>query len=106
MLLEIAKTAFQSRPNVKARALYRIEVGPDYCKEPLEVNVLSWAKARGLHLWRFRLDQAFINPAARRYLIEAGHAWAKSDASSRRDAVSDHAAVMIDLDPASPARTL
>lgn len=45
----------------------------------------------------FRLDEAFVNPELMPRLTEARYAWAKSPDSDRRHAVSDHAALIIDL---------
>ncbi len=48
----------------------------------------------------FRLDQAFINRKIIGRLQDAGYAWGtpEAEASSRRDALSDHAALLLDLD--------
>ena len=47
----------------------------------------------------YRLDQAFISQPASDKLINATHAWGQHpDAPGRRDALSDHAAVLVDLD--------
>jgi len=47
----------------------------------------------------YRLDQAFINRAAHSGLAHAEHAWgAHPDAPNRRDALSDHAALLVELD--------
>jgi exonuclease III len=47
----------------------------------------------------YRLDQAFINRAARSTVMHARHAWGTHhDAPDRRDALSDHAALLVELD--------
>ncbi len=48
----------------------------------------------------FRLDQAFINRKMIDRLKDAGYAWGRSEADNppRRDALSDHAALILDLD--------
>ena len=45
----------------------------------------------------FRLDEAFVNGELMPRLRDTRHEWAKSPGSDRRDAVSDHAALIIDL---------
>ncbi len=44
----------------------------------------------------FRLDQAFLNPLALPWLRSARHVWAR--VGPRRDALSDHAALVVDLE--------
>jgi len=55
----------------------------------------------------FRIDQAFVNRALRPRLRCARHEWGAADTGrsrrQRRDALSDHAALLIDLGPATPA---
>lgn len=58
----------------------------------------------------FRIDQAFVNRALRPRLSAAWHEWGRvmtrgrrRPAQVRRDAVSDHAALLIDLAPADTA---
>ena len=46
----------------------------------------------------FRLDQAFVNPSTCQDLVSFRHEWGTSNTSSRRDALSDHAAIILDLD--------
>lgn len=52
----------------------------------------------------FRIDQAFVNSALRPRLRCARHEWGAADADrsrrQRRDALSDHAALLVDLEPA------
>lgn len=45
----------------------------------------------------FRLNYGFCNPALRRRLRAARHVWG-SDGGPRRDALSDHAALLLDFD--------
>ena len=45
----------------------------------------------------FRLDEAFVNEALMPRLREARYEWALAPGSERRDAVSDHAALIVDL---------
>lgn len=49
----------------------------------------------------FRLDQAFISPELVERLIDVQHLWVSDeDQRGRRDAVSDHAALVVDFDSA------
>jgi exonuclease III len=51
----------------------------------------------------FRIDQAFVNRALQPRLLSARHEWGRpSGRSSRRDALSDHAALLLDLNPGPP----
>lgn len=45
----------------------------------------------------YRLDQAFINAALIDRLVGVRHAWGRTRAQVRRDALSDHAALIVDL---------
>ena len=45
----------------------------------------------------FRLDQAFLNKDLLNRLVEVKYKWSKHPDTDRRDAVSDHAAIVIDL---------
>jgi exonuclease III len=49
----------------------------------------------------FRIDQAFVNAALLAHLKDATYVWGGAASRRRRDAVSDHAALIVDL--ASPA---
>jgi exonuclease III len=54
----------------------------------------------------FRIDQAFVNRALRPRLRETRHEWGRAPGGARRarrDALSDHAALLIDLAPAGHA---
>ena len=44
----------------------------------------------------FRLDQAFLHPQLIKRLMRVSHIWG-SDGSLRRDALSDHAAIIVDV---------
>ena len=77
----------------------------------LHLEALSWRDAFRSHYPRrreftwyspngnngFRLDQAFLHPNLMGRLRKVRHAWG-SDGSKRRDALSDHAAVIVDVD--------
>jgi len=54
----------------------------------------------------FRIDQAFVNRALRPGLRDARHEWGRAPGGTRRrrrDALSDHAALLVDLEPAGHA---
>ncbi len=55
----------------------------------------------------FRIDQAFVNRALRPRLQSAAYEWGAAPAGrsgrARRDALSDHAALLVDLDAAMPS---
>jgi exonuclease III len=51
----------------------------------------------------FRIDQAFVNRALRPRLREARHEWGAAPGRRLRHALSDHAALLIDLDAQHPA---
>ena len=44
----------------------------------------------------YRLDQAYLNRRSLGTLVQAQYCWG-SDGSARRDALSDHAALLVDL---------
>jgi exodeoxyribonuclease-3 len=46
----------------------------------------------------FRLDQAFVNQHTCQGLVSFRHEWGANKTSGRRDALSDHAAIILDLD--------
>ena len=64
------------------------------------VRAYTWYSPNGGN--GFRIDQAFVNRALRPRLRCTRHAWGTADAGrsrrQRRDALSDHAALLIDLD--------
>jgi exodeoxyribonuclease III len=45
----------------------------------------------------FRLDQAFVNRALLARVKDAGYTWGETRVGARRDALSDHAALIVDL---------
>ncbi|MCH8940572.1 MAG: hypothetical protein IIC27_05585 [Chloroflexi bacterium] len=45
----------------------------------------------------FRLDEGFVNGRLIKRLAEARHVWGELDGNSRRDALSDHAALILDF---------
>ncbi|PKN78461.1 MAG: hypothetical protein CVU47_12235 [Chloroflexi bacterium HGW-Chloroflexi-9] len=48
----------------------------------------------------FRLDQAFVNRALQPRVVGVRHEWGRDAGDARRDALSDHAALIVDLVPA------
>ena len=61
-----------------------------------ERRVYSWYSHRDNG---FRLDQAFLNPTLMPALVAMRYEWGKSPAEpERRDGLSDHAAILLDLD--------
>jgi exonuclease III len=50
----------------------------------------------------FRIDQAFVNAALMRRVREARYVWGRVVRDARQDAISDHAALVLDLGPSTP----
>jgi exonuclease III len=65
---------------------------PDAC-------AYTWYSPNGRN--GFRIDQAFVNAALLAHLKNAAYAWGGAGRRRRRDAMSDHAALLVDL--AEPA---
>lgn len=55
----------------------------------------------------FRLDQAFLNPGLHARLTHARYQWGKprGQRNARRESLSDHAALILELDPGSEGET-
>lgn len=51
----------------------------------------------------FRIDQAFVNAALLSHVRRARYVWARDRRTTRLDAVSDHAALVLDMDFAAAA---
>ena len=70
-----------------------------------EERAYTWYSPNGGN--GFRIDQAFVNSTLRPRLRDARHEWGAADTGRsrprRRDALSDHAALLIDLHPAARA---
>jgi len=68
-----------------------------------EERAYTWYSPNGGN--GFRIDQAFVNSALRPRLRAARHEWGRAPGGrgARRDALSDHAALLVDLEPAGPA---
>jgi len=63
-----------------------------------EAREFTWYSPNGRN--GFRLDQAFVNRALLPRMVGVRHAWGgwDGDASMRREALSDHAAVIVELE--------
>ena len=60
-----------------------------------QARAYTWYSPNGRN--GFRIDQAFVNRALLPYLTEARYAWGGSASRGRRDRLSDHAALLVDL---------
>jgi hypothetical protein len=61
-----------------------------------EARAYTWYSPNGRN--GFRLDEAFVNQRLLPRLLDARHEWAVSNGNGRRDAVSDHAALIVELE--------
>lgn len=62
-----------------------------------EKRVYTWYSPNGKN--GFRLDEAFVNPELTPFLIAARYVWGQNhDDPDRRDGLSDHAALLIELE--------
>jgi len=62
-----------------------------------EERAYTWYSPNGGN--GFRIDQAFVNRAPRPRLSAARHEWGRAPGRrGRRDALSDHAALLLDFD--------
>lgn len=60
-----------------------------------EARAYTWYSPNGRN--GFRIDQAFVNAALLAHLKDATYAWGDASRRGRRDAISDHAALIVDL---------
>jgi exonuclease III len=60
-----------------------------------DTRAYTWYSPNGRN--GFRIDQAFVNAALLAHLKDAAYVWGGADRRHRRDALSDHAALVIDL---------
>lgn len=61
-----------------------------------EERVYTWYSPNGGN--GFRIDQAFVNEHLLQYITDARYEWGKSEVElNRRDALSDHAALIVDF---------
>jgi exonuclease III len=60
-----------------------------------EERVYTWYSPNGRN--GFRIDQAFVNAALLAHLTDAAYLWGGASRQRRRDAISDHAALVVDL---------
>lgn len=69
-----------------------------------DARAYTWYSPNGRH--GFRVDQAFVNAALLPHLEAAAYAWGGARRRGRRDALSDHAALLVDIAaPGSPPTT-
>jgi exonuclease III len=61
-----------------------------------DARVYTWYSPNGRN--GFRIDQAFVNAALLAQLKDAAYVWGGASRRGRRDAVSDHAALLVDLE--------
>jgi exonuclease III len=61
-----------------------------------EERCFTWYSPNGGN--GFRLDQAFVNRRLLGRLTDVSYEWARSAPDGRRDALSDHAALLLDFD--------
>jgi exonuclease III len=61
-----------------------------------DARAYTWYSPNGRN--GFRIDQAFVNAALLSRLRKAAYAWGGHVRRERRDALSDHAALLVDLD--------
>ena len=60
-----------------------------------ETRAYTWYSPNGRN--GFRIDQAFVNAALLAQLKDATYVWGRRTRRARRDALSDHAALVVDL---------
>ena len=61
-----------------------------------DARAYTWYSPNGRN--GFRIDQAFVNTALLAHLADAAYVWGGATRRGRRDALSDHAALLVDLD--------
>jgi hypothetical protein len=61
-----------------------------------ETRAYTWYSPNGRH--GFRIDQAFVNAPLLARLKDAAHVWGGAASRGRRDRLSDHAALLVDLE--------
>jgi exonuclease III len=66
-----------------------------------EERAYTWYSPNGGN--GFRIDQAFVNRALRPRFREARYEWGTAPGQRARHALSDHAALLVDLDAGSPS---
>jgi exonuclease III len=60
-----------------------------------EARAYTWYSPNGRN--GFRIDQAFVNTPLLERLMDAAHEWGGAASRGRRDRLSDHAALIVDL---------
>jgi exonuclease III len=89
--------AFNAREDGWMRGLARLGWSDAFRQLRGEERAYTWYSPNGGN--GFRLDQAFVNRRLLPCLHDARYVWGtQTDGDSRRDALSDHAALIVDLD--------
>jgi exonuclease III len=65
-----------------------------------DLRAYTWYSPNGRN--GFRIDQAFVNTALLGRLMEIAYVWGRAGRRRRRDSLSDHAAVLLDLAEVPP----
>ena len=60
-----------------------------------EARAYTWYSPNGRN--GFRIDQAFVNAALLAHLVDAEHVWGGASRRGRRDLLSDHAALVVEI---------
>jgi exonuclease III len=61
-----------------------------------DARAYTWYSPNGRN--GFRIDQAFVNAPLLAHLKDAAYVWGGATRRGRRDVLSDHAALLVDLD--------
>lgn len=88
--------AFNRREDAWVTGLSKIGWRDVFRDRHPEDREYTWYSPNGRN--GFRLDQAFVNRGLQRRLAEVSHAWGRSGEDPRREALSDHAAILLDFD--------
>ena len=89
--------AFNKREDAWVAALEAAGWRDAYRHIHSDTRAYTWYSPSGRN--GFRLDQAFVNRHLMPRLLDARYRWAKDARGARRDAVSDHAALIVDIEP-------
>ncbi len=87
--------AFNAREEGWIDALARCGWHDAYRHLRPDTRAYTWYSPNGRN--GFRIDQAFVNVPLLAHLKEALYVWAGAASRRRRDAISDHAALLVDL---------
>ena len=96
--MELATERFRSRAAEAQTTVHEAAGWRDaYRHVHADTRAYSWYSPNGRN--GFRLDQAFVNRHLTPRLVDARYHWAKDGRGARRDTVSDHAALIVDIEP-------